>query len=291
MKGTARRLLQASVMVILGALVAALALLMAFQRHLIYYPRGYGGGVRDAVVAQGGVVLDFRTSSGAQTAFYIPPVGGKAPPQNLWVLFNGNAALALDWLPTALGYPGRQGTGFLLVDYPGYGYCEGKASPSTIAETTDAAFVALAGHLQEDPAALEKRTGTLGMSLGAAAATLFASRHHLRAVALMAPFRSTGDMAARMVGPIGRVLLLHRFDNAARLNEVSRQSPPPPVLIVHGGADEIIPINQSLSLAREHPTLITHKTVPMVSHNGIYGVMGEEVIPWMLKQDGWPGGS
>jgi hypothetical protein len=43
--------------------------------------------------------LQFKTNTGRQTAFYIPPHNGSSVPDRIWVAFCGNGSLALDWLP------------------------------------------------------------------------------------------------------------------------------------------------------------------------------------------------
>ena len=68
----------------------------------------------------------------------LPPPGNDSV-QRVWVLFGGNAGLALDWLGL-LTQVNSPGVGFLLIDYPGYGACEGSASPETIRSSTGKPF-------------------------------------------------------------------------------------------------------------------------------------------------------
>jgi hypothetical protein len=49
-------------------------------------------------------------------------------PHNVWIVFGGNGAAALDWIDLVRDFPDPC-TGFLFVDYPGYGICEGKTNP------------------------------------------------------------------------------------------------------------------------------------------------------------------
>jgi hypothetical protein len=61
------------------------------------------------------------------TAFYIPARNNEQLPSRLWVAFCGNGSLALDWTTILAGYPNHNDA-FLLLDYPGYGKCQGYAS-------------------------------------------------------------------------------------------------------------------------------------------------------------------
>src|SRR5690606_23658858 len=91
-------------------------------------------------------------------------------PATLWILFSGNASLALHWTDVVRKAPDTN-AGYLLIEYPGYGESEGKPNPSTIAEATEAAIVALAEHFNVDQSILEgRKIRLLGYSLGAAIA-------------------------------------------------------------------------------------------------------------------------
>ena len=72
---------------------------------------------------------------GKQTAFYIPARNNEQLPSRLFgIAFSGNGSLPLDWTTILADYP-NPNDAFLLLDYPGYGKCQGYASiASTRAE-------------------------------------------------------------------------------------------------------------------------------------------------------------
>jgi pimeloyl-ACP methyl ester carboxylesterase len=254
---------------LVSGILLMILLLVGCQRKLIYMPCGYEPTYQRDLPA-GTVELTFETSSGKQTAFYVPS-GGVAvatPPETLWVCFNGNAARALDWLDTVERVQ-TPGVGFLLVDYPGYGVSEGHPTRRSIAEASDAALLTLAQHYRMDLPDLESRTNLLAFSIGTGTGLDFAARHPVRRVILLAPFTSLIDMARRTVGWPLCHLLLDRYDNAARLNELAARNPRPTVTLFHGQADEIIPFEMGKTLAVQHPDLIVFHPIRNVDHNSL----------------------
>ena len=126
------------VMLLMAALLLApLALVAVYvlrQRSFIYYPSKYPPAVVQGALSQGITLIEFQTSQAKQTAFLFTLSPADRPPRRLWLLFGGNAMLALDWLDLLRGYPDRS-AGFLLVDYPGYGLCQGSPNPARIRES------------------------------------------------------------------------------------------------------------------------------------------------------------
>ena len=249
--------------VILATTLGVPAYLFFTQHSMIYHPRHYFDREEQ------GIKLAYSTSEGRQFAYYIPPdAAGEQAPERLWVMFPGNASLALDWLDFVKRYPGRR-DGFLLVDYPGYGRCEGSASPDSIEESAEAAFDQLAKRLHAGPAGLDSNLGVVGHSLGCAAALDFAVKHPADCVVLVAPFTTLRDMARRTVGWPLCWLLRHNFDNRARLAALAAREHPPRVTILHGSDDEVIPVAMGCELASEFRRMTVFHPVPGATHNTI----------------------
>ncbi len=247
-------------------LIAAV-FLFSVQRKMLFFPSGYEPTWKHGVPPET-VELASTTSQGERLiAFYIPPVGaGKDPPQRIWVMFHGNASRALGWVDEVDRWRDEQ-TGFLLVDYPGYGLCEGKPTRGGVISSAELAWNAFAAHVGAHPDEVESELNVLGFSLGAAAALEFASRHEARSLVLMAPFTSVRDMASRMVTPLFSWLAVDRFDNAERLAELSRSASPPDVHLFHATEDEVIPHEMSETLAERFPEMITLHSIEGGSHN------------------------
>jgi len=242
-----------------------LAFLAGCQSSLIYFPRPYA----ELTVAKwqsntSGKFVDVKTSQGQQRAFL---QGNLKNPQHLWVVCGGNGTVALDWSDwMAQNGPARDA--YLLVDLPGYGQSHGKATPGRIRETFRKAVPAA---MQELGWSTDKDTSRLrffGHSLGSAACLMAATDFHIQRGVLLAPFSSTMAMARRITGmPVG-FLVWHRMDNDARLADLEKQGARK-VLIFHGTADEVIPVEMSREMAARHPHLVKFIEVPGGRHNTI----------------------
>jgi pimeloyl-ACP methyl ester carboxylesterase len=252
------------------------------QHRLIYFPRAYGG---DPPYWPASVqALEFRTSQGRQVAFYRPPAApGAKMVDRLWLICGGNASLALDWLELLKDFP-DQAAGFLLLDYPGYGASEGRPGPEAILESTEAALAALARHLGTKLPALTGRVRLLGHSLGAAAVLLYATRHPVGRIVLVSPFTSLKDMAAQLVGPWLARTLVQNYDNRSRLAEILSRPPVPPITIIHGDHDRVVPVAMGRELAAISPR-IHYLEVARADHNYILVTARAEIIGAMLGSE------
>ena len=182
-------------------LAIALALLTGCQSRLIYFPHTYPAGrtVNWAAEAQG-KVIDFTTAQGHQRAFL---QGKRDHPRNLWLVCGGNGSLALDWSAWLFVHAPREDA-WLLVDFPGYGECQGSPSPATIRDTFNQLVPLAMQEFGWSPAADSSRLRVFGHSLGAAACLIAAADLHIQRGVLLAPFTSTMDMSRRVTGlPLG----------------------------------------------------------------------------------------
>ena len=261
---------------LIGLAVVVIVVLFFTQRSLIYFPRRYSSDEM-AVARTHLVLIHYKTPEGKQTAFFLPQRRTSASlPSSLWIIFGGNGSLALDWLDFAGGYP-DDGSAFLLMDYPGYGLCEGQPSPGAIRESSLSAVEQLTRNLGIDSSALQGRLSVLGHSLGAAAALQFATDKQVRKIILISPFTSMRAMARRSVGIPLCYLLVHNFDNEGMLNGILSHPAVPSVVVFHGSSDSIIPVAMGRSLAQQHPALISYREIAGGDHNGII-VLNEQAI-------------
>lgn len=251
-----------------GAFFLAVAGIYLIQRQLIYYPRVYLRDV-DSWLPEDIERLRYETRDGRQTAFYIRPRDASlAAPRRLWIFFGGNGSLALDWLDL-VEEARRDDTGYLLVDYPGYGDCAGRPTQAGIQRNAEGAFVNLAERLGVAPAKLGADLNVLGHSLGAAAALQFAVRRPTRQAVLLAPFTSMVKMARTTVGWPLCQLVKDRFDNVGCLARLARRETPPVVWIFHGEADVVIPVRMARRLARRFPEIVRYQEIPQAGHNSL----------------------
>jgi uncharacterized protein len=249
----------------LAAVAISVLLLGCCQGSLIYFPPRHGPQARPdgpAVVA----VLPYQSGGAAQQAYYIPPRQAGAVGR-VWMMFGGNGSSAIGWGPFVHAIPDATAS-FLLIDYPGYGANGGTPSPASIHAGSAAAVAALAAHLHLSEAELASRLAVFGHSLGCAAALDYAASHAVARIVLVAPFTSMLDMARKILGwPLCEVLV-HRFDNRRSLARII-QAGSPPITIIHGAADEVIPVAMGRELASSWPAAIRYIEVEGADHNGI----------------------
>ena len=271
-----RRMLFSIIKIALGVFFGFGILLLFAQNSLIYYPSRYPAGMADGLAGEGVVKLSFETSEGRQEAYWFRPVAREAAiedvtlPENVWLTFGGNAAQALGWVDFLKLYRGPS-AGFLLIEYPGYGDCDGSPSPASILESTEAAVAALCGFLECDETTLRPRLAVLGQSLGAAAGLQAAERFGISRIVLISPFTSLKAMARRVVGPVYAPLLRHAWDNVKRLESLCERGGVR-VRVVHGASDIEVPASMSRELAERFPDMVALEVVPDMGHNDlVYG--------------------
>ena len=265
-----------------GVFIGFGVLLILVQNAMIYHPSDYSPGVVDDFVEEGIVSLEFETNQGRQHAYWFRPASTEGapseelPPDTVWIAFGGNASRALVWADF-LKLHRDSSIGFLLVEYPGYGDCEGSPSPTSILDNTTSAVTALSGHFQWPEQEIREKLALLGHSLGAAAALQAAEHYGVTRIVLISPFTSLKAMAVRVVTPIYAPLVRHRWDNVARL-ETLEGLKGANVAIVHGIDDIEIPITMSRELAERFPGMVSLEEVPNLGHNDLFYGASETIL-------------
>ena len=254
-----------------GLVLIVVILLVRFQHRLIYHPRSYSGAYYDqqstAVEA-----LSHQTSSGDQTAYLMRSLED-GHVSTVWIVFGGNAMLALDWCEILESFD-EGGVVFLLVDYPGYGDSEGHSTPETIAESGVSAIDTFVETFVEGKQV--PKVGIFGHSLGCAAALQLATNRQVDRVILSSPFTSTMDMTRLIVGRWAVPFLRHRFDNLTKMREVLKSDPHPEIHIFHGAKDTLIPVAMGRHLASLDECIQFHEDASS-DHNTILDVCREQI--------------
>ncbi len=263
-------------LVVLGV-VLFMGILFSWQHALLYHPRGYGAAESRLLEESKGIRLEFVTNAGRQSAFFVP-ARDRSEGAPIWVMFSGNASTALDWLHLVRAEALRS-QAFLLVDYPGYGFSEGRAGRENTRAAAAGAVAALEKHLGIDSRAMALNAA--GQSLGAAAALDFATRHPVRRILLIAPFTSLREVAAHLFARPFGWLVAENFDNRARLAELARAPSPPTIIIFHGTEDELIPLAMSRSLANGQSGMVTLVEIPGAGHNDVVPAAIEPILRWL----------
>jgi pimeloyl-ACP methyl ester carboxylesterase len=267
------RLLRRIALALSVPIAGVLVLLTGCQSQLIYFPRPYGPDhVAEWDAEPGTRVIDFTTSDGKQQAYLLSP----APrPERLWLVCGGNGTLALEWSDW-LRENGPRQDAWLLVDIPGYGACSGNPRPASIRRTLQAALPAAMESLEWSLPADHGKLRFFGHSLGSAVSLMAAEEYGLSRGVLMTPFTSSMDMTEAMFGVDLGFIVWHRFDNRARLRGIAGRENAE-VFILHGSADEAIPVGMSRELAKEFPTLVRYTEIAGGRHNTLQDLAPEKI--------------
>jgi uncharacterized protein len=255
-----------------------IALIYFKQHSMVYHPRPYGAGYAQTLPANG-EEISYTLPFGKQTAFYIPPRDSGQSPVRLWVAFCGNGSLALDWTTILAGYPNAHDA-FLLVDYPGYGKCQGYATIASMRVSSDAALKTLTKRLALSDEEMESRLCTIGHSLGSAVAIDFGARHRVQRVLVIAPFTTLREEAARVITSPFSHLLIESYDNRAGIAEIRKRNPEAKIAIFHGTNDEVIPVCMGRELAQKFP-FIDFFPVEGANHVSVLSEAHDQIIRWM----------
>lgn len=211
------------------------ALVFAFQSHLVYYPQ-IGREVIATPQAYGLAFesVEITTEDGEKlAAWWVPAEHARGTV----LVFHGNGGNISHRLDYLLMFS-RLRYSTLIIDYRGYGTSTG--SPSEEGTYRDA--MAAWRYLTEQRGVRGADIVLFGESLGAAVASWLAARVSgargtPRALILASAFTSATDLGAQVYWflPV-RLISRFRYDNLANLGSVRA-----PVLIVHSRDDDVVP--------------------------------------------------
>jgi fermentation-respiration switch protein FrsA (DUF1100 family) len=216
---------------VVGGYLAILAIMFFAQRALLYFPEKE----RTAPAAAGFAAaqeITLTAEDGERVlAWHVPPRGNN--PVVLYFHGNGGALrLRVDRFQKIVA----AGFGLVALSYRGYGGSSGTPS--------EAGFLADARAAYDYAARFGQRIAVWGESLGTGVAVALAAERPVTHVILDAPYSSTVDVAADLYWflPV-RLLMKDQFRSDERIRHVTA-----PVLILHGEADDIVPIRYAEKL-------------------------------------------
>lgn len=243
------RLLLLAVMGIVAAYLALVVWVYFCQRSLQYFPS-----FRDSEGRGGDVLQPWRDASGGFLGYVRPAPGAR----EAILFFHGNGGEALDraWLDKLV----PRDVLFFVAEYPGYGAKPGKTTEEAIFHDAEIAY-------DEAHRAGKLPLSVMGESLGSGVAVYVASRRPVTRVALISPFSSALDVAksAYPYLPV-QFLMQDRFLSTEYLKKVDV-----PLHVVHGDADEIIPLALAKKLMDDYRGPKTLTVLKDVGHNDISG--------------------
>src|SRR6266566_4982559 len=189
-----------------------------------------------------------------------------APPSPALLWFYGNGENIAEIWPILRDFQ-PPGTALLVVDYPGYGGSEGRATEAGLYAAAEAAYAALAGRAGVDA----HRIHVYGRSLGTAVASYTAARHPVAGLILESPFTSAAAMARHLYPFLPRLGLRLSLDNLGHVRLVRC-----PVLLLHGTADRLAPTAMGMAVAAAAASPVEVVLIHGAGHNDTYEVGGRE---------------
>ncbi len=212
------------------------------------------------------VRLEFTTSHGRQVAYYLPPlIDPRQPPTRLCILYPGIGSVALGWL-RFIRPQEVPDVGWLLIDYPGRGECEGEMNPADNYLNSEGALAALAAHFGQPR--LNSELDLMAHSFGCGAALKFAVRHRVKRIVLVAPF-DTLRRAVAVRSFLLSILMPSQIDNRKLIRQLLAGPHPPEISIFHGARDTTLPVRMSHNLLAVAPKQIAYHEFPNDDHVSI----------------------
>jgi len=255
-----------------AVIAAVLALIWTMQRRFIYFPAS-GVPAPSEIGLTDVELVTFETIDRLSLSGWFFAASGPSPRVTVLV-FNGNAGNRAHLGPLAAALQ-RHGFQVLLVDYRGYGGNPGAPSKNGLAADGRAARAYLAGRPDVDLS----RLVYFGESLGTAVAVDLAVEHPPAALVLRSPFTSMGDLGQHHYPflPVG-LLLRDRF---AVIDQIQRVRVP--LLVIAGGHDRIVPIENSRRLYDAAVAPKTLLVLPDADHNDYELLAGDEMIQAIVR--------
>ena len=264
-----RRVLRLAARVLVGLVIAG-ALLLVFEKKLIYFPTR----AHDATPAGLGLAheeVELVAGDGVRLhGWFLPAKGSRLTV----LLFHGNAGNISHRLDRALLMQLRLKVDTFLLDYRGYGRSEGSPDEAGTYEDARAAYRWLAAR-----GTSPERLVLFGESLGSAVATQLATEVASRALVLESPFTSVPDMA-RAVYPFLPLwpFVRTRYDTLSKIGALRV-----PLLILHGERDEVVPFAQGRRVFEAAPEPKRFYAIRGAGHNDTYVVGGDAY--WQALSD------
>ncbi|MBI1212011.1 MAG: alpha/beta hydrolase [Alphaproteobacteria bacterium] len=208
--------------------------LYAFQRSLLYRTQAVYQTPAE-VHLTGTTVVPLVAADGVHTIAWYSP----APPGAPTLVFfhgNGGSVSVRHW---RIRRGQKMGYGVFLVEYRGFGGCEGSPTEEGLYADARAALDWLEARGVHSTSMI-----LYGESLGSGVAVKMATERRVAGVVLEAPYTSTVDVAALKywMFPV-RWLMWDRFDSLSRIKKIHA-----PLLVMHGAADATIPQSEGREL-------------------------------------------
>jgi fermentation-respiration switch protein FrsA (DUF1100 family) len=212
----------------------------------------------------------FKAADGTRLiAWYLPARAGK--PTLLYFTGNsGNTACRAGKIATI----GSDGYGVFMLNYRRYGGSEGRPTEARITADAVSAYDCLRGQ-----GVAPHDIVAYGESLGTAVATRLTLQRAVKALVLEAPFTSIVEVGKLLWKgfPLG-IIMVDQYRTIDRIADVTV-----PVCILHGGRDEIIPLDQARRVFHKANEPKSMTVVPAAGHNDLFEKGAWEKVETFLE--------
>ena len=255
-------LLRLALILAAGAAVGVLVRQMSIlDRLMVYFPeRAISATPAEVGLEYSDVFL--TTDDGVRIHAWLVP--GRSRTTLLWL--HGNAGNIGNRVDNIAVLNRLTGLGVLIVDYRGYGRSEGRPSERGLYSDAEAAFEYLVSEVGLSP---EEDIVLFGRSLGVGVAAEMATRHSVRCVILESGFTSVSGMAGvtrpSWMASVLLPLIDARYDTLSKMGLIE-----PPVMVVHGERDDIVPFGMARELFEAAIEPKRFYAVPGAMHNDVY---------------------
>ncbi|WP_299085842.1 alpha/beta fold hydrolase [uncultured Campylobacter sp.] len=187
-----------------------------------------------------------------------------AEPKGAILFFHGNFGDVSGWGAygadfAALGYD------FYIFDYPGYGKSDGKISSQ---QQLLASADAMSRYVFEQHP--PRKLAMIGYSIGSGIAAQQAAKWDAARLILLAPYFSFERLAHEKIPFVPKFLIRYKIPTAEFL-QAARSTQ---ITLIHGAADELIPVHHSYDLAGSLKAGDLFYEIPDARHNGLLAMPG-----------------
>lgn len=187
-----------------------------------------------------------------------------AEPKGAILFFHGNFGDVSGWGTygadfAALGYD------FYIFDYPGYGKSDGKISSQ---QQLFASADAMSRYVLEQHS--PKKLAMIGYSIGSGIAAQQAAKWDAARLILLAPYFSFERLAHEKIPFVPKFLIRYKIPTAEFLQAARGTQ----ITLIHGAADELIPVHHSYDLAGSLKAGDLFYEIAAAPHNGLLAMPG-----------------
>ena len=187
-----------------------------------------------------------------------------AEPKGAILFFHGNFGDVSGWGAygadfAALGYD------FYIFDYPGYGKSDGKISSQ---QQLFASADAMSRYVFEQHS--PSKLAMIGYSIGSGIAAQQAAKWDAARLILLAPYFSFERLAHEKIPFVPKFLIRYRIPTAEFLHAARGTQ----ITLIHGAADELIPVHHSYDLAGSLKAGDLFYEIAAAPHNGLLAMPG-----------------